>query len=178
MTTTLNSLRYYVSQLYSVYIYIYILFSWILFNLAMILQDVLKEISVKQDWDLEGIEISKLEVSKVRIFSSQRYEFKIRVGKNYMLLKFPDEVDSRKKLSKPKSSVDFGDLIKEFGSMPVLNPLKLQGPFDLWVSGHDNFSLLLPVTSSAHLFKYFCFFLFFFSTGFCFVVGFGSVNAR
>jgi len=144
------------------YIYIYILFSWILFDLAMILQDVLKEISVKQDWDLEGIEISKLEVSKVRIFSSQRYEFKIRVGKSYMLLKFPDEIDSRKKLSKPKSSIDFGDLIKEFGSVPVLDTLKLQGPFDLWVSGHDNFSLLLPVTSSAHLFKYFCFFLVFF----------------
>ena len=147
-------------------LYIYILFSWILFNLEMILQDVLKEISVKQGWDLEGIEISKLEVSKVRIFSSQRYEFKIRVGKSYMLLIFPDEVDSRKKLSKPKSSIDFGDLIKEFGSMPVLDTLKLQGPFDLWVSGHDNFSLLLPVTSSAHLFKYFCFFCFFFQLGF------------
>ena len=79
----------------------------------MILQDVLKEISVKQDWDLEGIEISKLEVSKVRIFSSQRYEFKIRVGKSHILLKFPDEEDSRKKLNKPKSSIDFGDLIKD-----------------------------------------------------------------
>lgn len=117
-------------------------------NNTQFLKDVLKEISVKQDWDLEGIEISKLEVSKVRIFSSQRYEFKIRVGKSYMLLKFPDEIDSRKKLSKPKSSIDFGDLIKEFGSVPVLDTLKLQGPFDLWVSGHDNFSLLLPMNAS------------------------------
>ncbi|KAJ6971794.1 hypothetical protein D5086_025553 [Populus alba] len=117
-------------------------------NNTQFLKDVLKEISVKQDWDLDGIEISKLGVSKVRIFSSQRYEFKIRVGKSYMLLIFPDEVDSRKKLSKPKSSIHFGDLIKEFGSMPVLDTLKLQGPFDLWVSGHDNFSLLLPMNAS------------------------------
>ncbi|KAJ6878868.1 hypothetical protein NC652_032414 [Populus alba x Populus x berolinensis] len=103
-------------------------------NNTQFLKDVLKEISVKQDWDLDGIEISKLGVSKVRIFSSQRYEFKIRVGKSYMLLIFPDEVDSRKKLSKPKSSIHFGDLIKEFGSMPVLDTLKLQGPFDLWMN--------------------------------------------
>ncbi|KAJ6722490.1 TUNICAMYCIN INDUCED PROTEIN [Salix koriyanagi] len=117
-------------------------------NNTQFLKDVLKEISVKQDWDLEGIEISKLEVNKVRIFSSQRYEFKIRVGKSHILLKFPDEVDSRKKLSKPKSSIDFGDLIKEFGSVAVLDTLKLQGPFDLWVSGHDNLSLLLPMNAS------------------------------
>ncbi|KAJ6320816.1 hypothetical protein OIU78_016081 [Salix suchowensis] len=117
-------------------------------NNTQFLKDVLKEISVKQDWDLEGIEISKLEVNKVRIFSSQRYEFKIRVGKSHILLKFPDEVDSRKKLSKPKSSIDFGDLIKEFGSVAVLDTLKLHGPFDLWVSGHDNLSLLLPMNAS------------------------------
>ncbi|CAK7347613.1 unnamed protein product [Dovyalis caffra] len=115
---------------------------------AQFLTDVLKEISVKQDWDLEGTEISKLEVSKVRIGSSQRHEFKIRVGKSYMLLKFPDEVDSWKKLSKAKTSFDFGDLIKEFGSMAVLDTLKLRGPFDLWVSGHDNLSLLLPMNAS------------------------------
>ncbi|KAF9668615.1 hypothetical protein SADUNF_Sadunf14G0022000 [Salix dunnii] len=117
-------------------------------NNTHFLKDVLKEISVKQEWDLEGIEISKLEVSKVRIFSSQRYEFKIRVGKSHILLKFPDEEDSRKKLSKPKSSIDFGYLIKEFGSVAVLDTMKLQGPFDLWVSGHDNLSLLLPMNAS------------------------------
>lgn len=104
----------------------------------------MKEISKSQNWRSEGIGFSKLEVSKVRFGGGERYEFRIRFGKNYMVFKFPYEVDSWNKFN--IGSNDFGDLVTQFGSLPVLDTFKLEGPFDLRVAAHHNLSLFLPVT--------------------------------
>lgn len=113
------------------------------------MQGVLKEISKRRNWDFEGITASKLQVAKVRFGTAQRYEFRIRFGKNDLILKFPDEVSSWNKLNRKR--LDFGNFIREVGSTAVLDTFKVEGPFDLRVGGQEDLSLLLPVTYIASL---------------------------
>ncbi|XP_057989194.1 uncharacterized protein LOC110652188 isoform X2 [Hevea brasiliensis] len=112
-------------------------------NDTHILQGVLKEISQRQNWDFERITTSKLQVSKVRFGTAQRYEFQIRIGKNDLVLKFPDEVGSWNKFNKKRN--DFGNFVREIGSSAVLDTFKVEGPFDLRVGDQDDLSLLLPL---------------------------------
>ncbi|XVE94816.1 hypothetical protein REPUB_Repub02eG0042300 [Reevesia pubescens] len=54
-----------------------------------ILQDVIEKIALKQKWELEGLNFSKLEVSKAGFGTGKRYEFRIRFGKNSFTLQIP-----------------------------------------------------------------------------------------
>lgn len=117
-------------------------------NHTHFLQDVLKEIAIKQSWDLDQLSFSKLQLRKVRVGVAQAYEFWIRFGKSQIVFKFPVEVASWTNFS--NAGFDFGDLVKEAGSLAVLDSFKLEGPFELRVSGDadDSLSLLLPMNTS------------------------------
>ncbi|KAF5445021.1 hypothetical protein F2P56_034104 [Juglans regia] len=110
------------------------------------IQDVLKEISARQSWDLNDVRVSKLDLKKVRFGSAQRYEYRVAFGRNRLVLKYVDGVDSWKKLGTEKS--DFGSLVGEVGSMGVLDTFKVEGPFELLVGGSDEVSLQLPMNTS------------------------------
>ncbi|KAJ9166174.1 hypothetical protein P3X46_020958 [Hevea brasiliensis] len=115
-------------------------------NDTHILQDVLNEISKRQNWDFDGITSSKLQLSKVRFGIAQRYEFRIRFGTNDLILKFPDEMGSWNKFNEERN--DFGNFVRELGSSAVLDTFIVEGPFDLRVAGQDELSLLLPLNAS------------------------------
>ncbi|CAI0465366.1 unnamed protein product [Linum tenue] len=133
-------------------------------NTTHILQDVVKDIAKKQNWDWEGIQVSQLVASKFRLGTSRRYEFRIRLGKSYLLFKFPDEeVDSwstskfDRRTAGDDESDDGGlrDLVKEVGSVPpLLRTLKLEGPFVLSVAGVGQLSLSLPLNTSYNNLKH------------------------
>ncbi|KAG7941600.1 hypothetical protein I3843_16G052600 [Carya illinoinensis] len=110
------------------------------------IQDVLKEISARQRWDLNDVRVSKLDLKKVRFGSGQRYEYRVAFGRTRLVLKYVDGVDSWKKLGTEKS--DFGSLVGEVGSMGVLDTFKVEGPFELLVGGSDEVSLQLPMNAS------------------------------
>lgn len=108
---------------------------------------------MKQKWDFNDVRVSKFDVGKVRFGTSQRYEFRIRLGGNQLLFKLLDQVGSWNKFRKPKS--DLGSLIRQISSLAVLDTFKLEGPFELRVDGHHQFSLSLPVcyVSGFHFYK-------------------------
>ncbi|EOY14602.1 hypothetical protein QUC31_000119 [Theobroma cacao] len=112
-----------------------------------ILQDVLEKIALKQEWELEGLNFSKLEVSKARFGAGKRYEFRIRFGKTHLLFKFPDEVSSWSKFRKG-SGDDFLDFVKEINSTAGLDSFKMEGPFELRLAPNHQASLLLPLNTS------------------------------
>ncbi|KAA3451067.1 putative thylakoidal processing peptidase 2, chloroplastic [Gossypium australe] len=112
-------------------------------NNPQILQDVIEKIALKQKWELEGLNFSKLELSKVRFGTGKRYEFRIRFGKTHLLFKFPDEVSSLKKFTR-RSSDDFLDFVNEINSSAVLEPFTMEGPFELRLSPGHQASLLFP----------------------------------
>ncbi|KAI4316753.1 hypothetical protein L6164_024701 [Bauhinia variegata] len=115
-------------------------------NVTHILQDVLKAISVRQKWDLDGVSVSKLDVGKVRFGISKKYEFRIGFGKNQLLLNFSDQVGSWNKFKKPKS--DLGSLINQVSTLAVLDTFRLDGPFELGVDEPHQLSLSLPMNIS------------------------------
>ncbi|KAK9270420.1 hypothetical protein L1049_025999 [Liquidambar formosana] len=115
------------------------------------LQDVLKAISVRQRWNLEGLRVSELDVRKARLGKARRFEFRIRIGKSDLLFRFSDEVASWKKLR--KRGGDFGSLVTEISSMAVLDTFKVEGPFELRVDGDDELSILLPLNTSHTVLK-------------------------
>ncbi|KAF5740719.1 hypothetical protein HS088_TW11G00796 [Tripterygium wilfordii] len=118
------------------------------FNLR--LQDVLNEISARKKWDLEGIRVSEVDVNKARFGTAQNYEFQIRLGKKnrYVVFIFPGEVSSWKKLKEGEAEANFESLVRAVGSEAVLDPFKIEGPFELRVDGDDELSLLLPMNIS------------------------------
>lgn len=109
----------------------------------VVIQDVVKEILGAQRWDSRDVRVSRLDLRKVRFGSTQRYEFRVGLGKTQLVVKFSDEVGSWRKFRNGKS--DFGSLVTEVGALGLLDTLKLEGPFELRVGGDDNLSLLLPV---------------------------------
>ncbi|XP_057426791.1 protein TUNICAMYCIN INDUCED 1 [Lotus japonicus] len=115
-------------------------------NLTHILQDVLKAISTKEKWDLKEVRVLKLDVGKVRFGNSQDYKFRIGFGKNNLTLKFSDQVSSWNKFRNPKP--DLGSLIRRVSSLPQLDSLKLNGPFELRVDDLHHLSLSLPMNVS------------------------------
>ena len=92
---------------------------------------------------MKDVRVSKLDVGKIKFGISQSYEFRIGLGKNQLLLKFSDQIESWNKLKKHKS--DLGSLINHVRPLAVLKTLKLEGPFELWVDGLHQLSLSLPV---------------------------------
>ncbi|GKV30379.1 hypothetical protein SLEP1_g39197 [Rubroshorea leprosula] len=115
-------------------------------NNTQILQDVLKVIASSQKWDFDRLNFSKLQVSKVRFATGKRFDFRIRFGKSYFLLKFPDEVTSWNKFK--KEGADFEDFIREVSSKAGLDSFKVEGPFELQVAGENQASLLLPFNTT------------------------------
>ncbi|CAH8254823.1 unnamed protein product [Arabidopsis lyrata] len=112
-----------------------------------ILQDVLKEISVKQKWNLEEVRFSKLEVKKIRIGTGRRFEIRIRLGKSRFVFIFPDEVTDWRR-SVGGKDVELQEVVREVNSSKVLDSLVLKGPFELRVDGDDRLSLALPMNIS------------------------------
>lgn len=105
---------------------------------------MVKEISAKQKWALEHTRVSKLDLRKLRFGTSQRYEFRVGLGKTSLLAKFSDEVGSWKKFRKPKH--DFGYLVNEVSSTALLDTFKVEGPLELRVDSSSVApSLLMPV---------------------------------
>lgn len=115
-------------------------------NSSYHLQDVLKEISARQRWELNDIRVSKLDLRKVRFGSVHRFEFRVGFGRTQFLIKSSEEVDSWKKFRNEKS--DFGSLVSEVASMAVLDMFRVEGPFELRVGGADELSLFLPMNVS------------------------------
>ncbi|KAG7599707.1 hypothetical protein ISN44_As06g038810 [Arabidopsis suecica] len=112
-----------------------------------ILQDVLKEISVKQKWNLEEVRFSKLEVKKIRIGTGRRFEIRIRFGKSRFVFIFPDEVTDWRR-SGGGRDVELQEVVREVNSSKVLDSIVLKGPFELRVDGDDRLSLSLPMNIS------------------------------
>ncbi|KAK9026304.1 hypothetical protein V6N11_039145 [Hibiscus sabdariffa] len=116
-------------------------------NHPQILQDVIEKIALKQKWELEGLNFTKFELSKIRFGTGKRYEFWIRFGKTHLLFKFPDEVSSLNKLTK-RSSHDFLDFVNEINSSAILDSFTMEGPFELRLSPSHQASLLFPLNNS------------------------------
>lgn len=118
---------------------------------TQILQDVLKKISAKHKWYLQDIRVSRLDASRVRFGSAQRYEFRVGFGKIPVGVLFSDDVSSWKKFRQPRTH--FGSLVKELSSMAVVDTFKVEGPFELRVGGTHHFSLSLPMNTTYSGFK-------------------------
>ncbi|PRQ26931.1 hypothetical protein RchiOBHm_Chr6g0299921 [Rosa chinensis] len=116
------------------------------FNSSHILQDVLKQITVEQRWDLQSVRISRLDTGKVRFGSAQRYEFRIGFGKSHVVVWFPDDVASWRKFRKPRTH--FASLVKELSSMAAVDTFKVEGPFELRVGSDHDLSLSLPMNTT------------------------------
>ncbi|CAH8367865.1 unnamed protein product [Eruca vesicaria subsp. sativa] len=113
-------------------------------TITPILQDVLKEISTKQKWNLEEVRFTKLEVKKLRIGSGRSFEIRIRLGKSRFVFIFPDEVTEWR-----RRNVELEEIVKEVNSSKVLDPIVLKGPLELRVGGDDDrLSLALPMNIS------------------------------
>ncbi|XP_010541807.1 PREDICTED: uncharacterized protein LOC104815190 [Tarenaya hassleriana] len=110
-----------------------------------ILQEVLKEISSRQKWNDE-VRFSKLEVKKIRVGSGRSFEVQIRVGKSRFAFVFPDEVSAWRSVH--GRDVKLESMVKEVNSTTVLDPVALEGPFELRVAGDDHLSLSLPMNIS------------------------------
>ncbi|KAK9947163.1 hypothetical protein M0R45_012597 [Rubus argutus] len=117
-----------------------------LLNNTHILQDVLKQISVKHRWDLHSIRVSRLDSAKVRFGSAQRYEFRIGFGKSHVVVLFSDDVASWRKFRKPRTH--FGSLVNQLSSVAAVDTFKVEGPFELRVGGSHDLSLSLPMNTT------------------------------
>ncbi|XVF63968.1 hypothetical protein PTKIN_Ptkin09bG0129300 [Pterospermum kingtungense] len=111
------------------------------------LTDVIEKIASKQKWELEGLNFTKLEVSKPRFGVGKRYEFRIRFGKTHLLFKFPDEVSSLNKFTKG-SGTDFLDFVNQVNSSAQLDSFYMEGPFELRLAPNHQVSLLLLLNTS------------------------------
>ncbi|KAF7140049.1 hypothetical protein RHSIM_Rhsim06G0041200 [Rhododendron simsii] len=101
------------------------------------LQDVLRAILVRQEWDsLRDVRVLELDGKNARFGSSERYEFQIRIGrKTELIFKLRDEVSLWKKMGKGEG--DFESLVKEVSSIAVLDVFRVEGPLELIAGGDD-----------------------------------------
>ncbi|KAF9611396.1 hypothetical protein IFM89_032065 [Coptis chinensis] len=104
------------------------------------LHDILKSIALKKKWKLEDIRISKITNSQTR--TSQKYEFRIRIGKSDLLFRFSEELNNSWRMLKKNG--EFGSLLSGISSKAVLGKFELNGPFELRVGGDDELNLTLP----------------------------------
>lgn len=112
---------------------------------------MLKEISTRQKWNFEEVRFTKLEVRKLRIATGRRFEIRIRLGKRRVVFIFPDEVTDWRS-GGGRRQVDLKEVVREINSTKVLDPVVLDGPFELRVAGDDRLSLALPVLSCSSLY--------------------------
>lgn len=112
------------------------------------LQGVLDAIVDKEKWALEDIQVSKMDVRKAKYGSMRRYEF---IRKNETVLKVYDQVSEWKKLEGQmvnETSI-FESLVRGVGSKAVIDSFRIEGPFELRVTGiDDQLSLMLPINTS------------------------------
>ena len=97
----------------------------------------MKQISAKHRWDLQTVRVSRLDSSKVRFGSAQRYEFRIGFGKSHVVVLFSDDVVSWRKFRKPRTH--FASLVKELSSMAAVDTFTVEGP-----GGFSNTILVEP----------------------------------
>lgn len=100
---------------------------------------------------MEDIKVSKLEIEKVKYGRLQRYEveFLLRNKKKGYVFIMWDEVSLWKRLKDRGDS--FEVLANQVASRTVLGSVRIDGPVELLVSGHDEMSLLMPVCESHFL---------------------------
>ncbi|CAA7048068.1 unnamed protein product [Microthlaspi erraticum] len=113
-----------------------------------ILQDVLKEISTRQKWNLDEIKFSKLEVKKLRTGPGRSFEIRIRLGKTRFVFIFPDEVSDWRRIGGGGKHVELTEIVREINSTKILDPIVLKGPLELRVAGDNHLSLALPMNIS------------------------------
>ncbi|PON99174.1 signal peptidase I [Trema orientale] len=113
-------------------------------NDTLLLQDLLKEISAELSWELADIKVSRLDLTKIRFRTLNRYEFRVGLGKTQLSAKFSDDdVPSWKKFRKRRTH--FGSLLDDVTSLTVLDTFRVDGPFELRVGASDHPKLLLPM---------------------------------
>ncbi|KAK1422225.1 hypothetical protein QVD17_25192 [Tagetes erecta] len=114
---------------------------------SLFLKDVLGDISDNENWKSEDVRVSTLEIEKVKYGRLQRYEveFLLRNKKGYVFNMW-DEV-SLWKILKDRGD-DFEVLANQVASRTVLDSVRIDGPVELLVSGHDELSLLMPWNTS------------------------------
>ncbi|PON70103.1 signal peptidase I [Parasponia andersonii] len=114
-------------------------------NDTLLLKDLLKEISVELSWELADIKVSRLDLTKIRFRTLNRYEFRVGLGKTQLSAKFSDgDVASWKKFRKRRTH--FGSsLLNDVTSLTVLDTFRVEGPFELRVGASDHPKLLLPM---------------------------------
>lgn len=102
----------------------------------------------KEKWALEDIQVSKMDVRKAKYGSMRRYEF---IRKNETVLKLYDQVSEWKKLEGQmvnETSI-FESLVRGVESKAVIDSFRIEGPFELRVTGiDDQLSLMLPINTS------------------------------
>lgn len=105
------------------------------------MQGVLKAIALRQSWKLGDVRVTNM--SNSQIGDSQKFDFRVQMGKTDLLFRFSDEVDSWRKLN---GNGEFGELLSETNTNRALKKFRLDGPFELRVVGDDDeLKLELPV---------------------------------
>ncbi|KAJ9567539.1 hypothetical protein OSB04_003505 [Centaurea solstitialis] len=116
---------------------------------SLFLKDVLGAISNAQHWKLEDIRVSKLEIEKIKYGNLQRYEIEFLLpNKKDFMFNLWDEVSLWKRFKDREGRDDFEVLANRVSSKAVLDSIRIQGPFELFVSGDDQMSLVLPWNTS------------------------------
>ncbi|XP_047322030.1 uncharacterized protein LOC124925933 [Impatiens glandulifera] len=107
------------------------------------LEDVLKAISIRQNWnETSGVKVTKLDSANAKFGDSRRYDIRLRVGKSEVSFRLRDEVSLWKKL---KNGGEFEPSVREIGSNPVLDKFLIRGPLELLMNGSDELLLQLPL---------------------------------
>ncbi|KVI06623.1 uncharacterized protein LOC112509528 [Cynara cardunculus var. scolymus] len=115
---------------------------------SLFLKDVLGAISDSEHWKLEDVRVSKLEIEKIKYGNLQRYEIEFLLpNKKDFMFNLWDEVSLWKRF-KDREVGDFEVLANRVSSKAVLDPILIEGPFELLVSGDDQMSLVLPWNTS------------------------------
>lgn len=104
----------------------------------------------RENWKLEDVRVSNLDLESAKYGTLQRYEVRIRIGKSKLDFKLWDQV-SRWNFFKKVVVGDFESLANKVSSKAVLDVLQIEGPFELRVAGDDELSLMLPVLSLLYI---------------------------
>ncbi|KAL9665184.1 hypothetical protein QQ045_020595 [Rhodiola kirilowii] len=113
------------------------------------LQDVVRAISASQNWSFRDTIVTKLDSRRSMIGSSLSYEFRVRMKKTDLELKFSDEVKDWKKLRRGVGRRGkWRHLVNGIKNAEgFIGKFKLEGPFELRASGNDLLSIRLPLNN-------------------------------
>ncbi|KAL8217684.1 hypothetical protein R6Q57_021057 [Mikania cordata] len=110
---------------------------------SLFLKDLLVAISDGEQWKLDDIRVSKLEIEKVKYGRLQRKEVEFLLGnKKSYVFRMWDEVSLWKRLK--GRGGNFEVLANQVDSRAVLGSVRIDGPVELLVSGDDEMSLVMP----------------------------------